>query len=349
MGMIDLRSDTVTQPTPGMRQAIASAEVGDDVFGDDPTVNELERVTAEILGKEAAMFVPSGTMANQLAVRLHTQPGDEVLLEAGAHVLNSEAGAAAAISGATCRTIGGGRGIFLANDLRAALRAPNVHHAPARLVWVENTHNIGGGTIWPLTILRELANVAADHGLAMHMDGARLWNASAATDIPEREYAMHCDTVSVCYSKGLGAPVGSALAGSAANITRARRFRKMLGGGMRQAGLLAAGALYALRHHRQRLKEDHANAQALANGLSRIVGVQFDPGPIETNIVRFRVPGVDANALVEKLRARGVLMLTTGADSIRAVTHLMISAADVESAVSAVEESLATRPLAMRS
>ena len=338
--MIDLRSDTVTQPTPAMRQAIAAAPVGDDVFGDDPTVNELEQATADLLGKESAMFVPSGTMGNQLAVRLHTQSGDEVIIEAGAHVMNNEAGAAAVISGVTFRPIEGRRGIFTADDLLAAMRPPNVHYAPAKLVCVENTHNVGGGSIWPLATLRELADAAHDHKLAVHMDGARLWNATAATGIPEKEYAKCCDTISVCFSKGLGAPVGSALVGSDQLISRARRFRKMLGGGMRQVGLLAAGALHALKHHRQRLVEDHANAKALAEGLSRIEGVQIDCDQIVTNIVRFRIPGADAVRISARLRDRGILLLPTGKDGFRAVTHLMISAGDIQRTIEAFAEIL---------
>jgi threonine aldolase len=335
--MIDLRSDTVTQPTPAMRHAIAAAPVGDDVFGDDPTVNELEHATADLLGKESAMFVPSGTMGNQLAVRLHTQGGDEVIIEAGAHVMNNEAGAAAVISGVTFRPIEGRRGIFTADDLLAALRPPNVHYAPAKLVCVENTHNVGGGSIWPLHTLRELADVAHNRKLAVHMDGARLWNATVATGIPEKEYANCCDTVSVCFSKGLGAPVGSALVGSDQTISRARRFRKMLGGGMRQVGLLAAGALHALKHHRQRLVEDHANAKALAEGLARIEGVQIDCDQIATNIVRFRIPGGAAARISAKLRDRGILLLPAGKDGFRAVTHLMISADDIEQTIEAFQ------------
>ena len=423
--MIDLRSDTVTRPTDAMRQAMAHAEVGDDVFGEDPTVNALEEMTASLLGKEAAMFVPSGTMANQLAVRLHTQGGDEVLLEAGAHVLGNEAGAAAALSGVTCRTIAGRRGIFTADDLLAALRPPNVHHPPTRLVCVENTHNVGGGSVWPIETLAQLSQAAKSRGLAFHMDGARLWNASVASGIPERDYASHCDTVSVCYSKGLGAPVGSALvgprqtidrarrfrkmlgggsvwpietlaqlsqaarsrglafhmdgarlwnasvasgiperdysshcdtvsvcyskglgapvgsalAGPREAINRARRFRKMLGGGMRQAGILAAGALYALNHHRQRLKDDHANARLLAEGLLQIPRVSIDD-PIETNIVRFRIGSNRAAEVAQTLKQRGVLILPVGPDRFRAVTHLMIRPADIRAAVQAIQSAV---------
>ena len=335
--MIDLRSDTVTRPTAAMRAAMAQAEVGDDVFGDDPTVIELERATAEVLGKEAALFVPSGTMANQLAVRLHTQAGDEVLLEAGAHIQGKEAGAAAALWGVSLRTLAGTRGIFTADDFLPALRPIDVHHSPTTLVCIENTHNVGGGSIWPLAAMADLSRAVHSRGMKFHMDGARLWNATAASGIPEKTYADLCDTVSVCFSKGLGAPIGSALAGPAELIARARRFRKMLGGGMRQAGIVAAGALYALKHHRQRMTEDHVNAAVLARGFSQIPGIEIDLNTIETNIVRFRIPGTDANSVVAKLRERGVLLFVTGPDSYRAVLHLQVSAADVPAAVTAIE------------
>ena len=313
-----------------MRKAMAEAEVGDDVFGDDPTVRELERTTAELLGKEAALFVPSGTMGNELAVRMHASSGDEIIVEASSHIFSAEAGAPAALSGVTCRLIQGKQGIFTASDLLGVLRQPDVHYAPQKLVCVENTHNVGAGKVWPLETLAELAAAAHQRGLAVHMDGARLWNAAAASGISEKQYASHCDTASVCFSKGLGAPVGSALVGSADQIARARRFRKMWGGGMRQAGIIAAGALYALRHHRARMAEDHANARKLAEGLSQIPGVELLGAPFETNIVRFRIPDRSAADIVAALKSRGVLILSTGADSMRAVTHLQVSAADIE-------------------
>ena len=305
--MIDIRSDTVTRPTPEMRRAIAEAEVGDDVFGDDPTINQLERTTADLLGKEAAMFVPTGTMANQLAVRLHTQGGDEVLLESGAHIFGKEAGAASALHGVTLRTISGQRGIFTADDLLAALRPIDVHHPPTTLVCVENTHNVGGGSVWPLATLVELSKAVRQRGLKFHMDGARIWNAAVASGVSERTYAGLCDTVAVCFSKSLGAPIGSALAGPADLIARGRRFRKMLGGGMRQAGMLAAAALYALDHHRSRLADDHLNARALAEGLSHLPGVRIDVSSVQTNIVRFSIPGIDAAAFAEACASVGCL------------------------------------------
>jgi threonine aldolase len=330
---IDLRSDTVTQPTPAMRRAIAEAEVGDDVFGDDSTVLRLEARVAELLGKDAALFVPSGTMANQLAVRIHTQPGDEILVEAQAHLYYYEAGGPAALSGVMCRCLPGQRGVFTATDIEAALRPADAHFPPTRLVCVENTHNRGGGKVWPLDRLREIAACARRHGLALHLDGARLWNASVVAGVPERDYAALFDTVSVCFSKGLGAPVGSALAGPRDVIARGRRFRKMFGGGMRQAGILAAGALFALEHHRERLAEDHAHARRLAEVLAELPGAAIDPAGVETNLVYFRVTRRPAAEIMAELKAAGVWVLASGPDTIRAVTHLDVSAAQIEQAV----------------
>ncbi len=338
--IIDLRSDTVTLPTAEMRGAMAAAEVGDDVFGEDPTVRRLEARTAEILGKEAAVFVPSGTMANQLAIRAHTEPGDEVLAEANAHIVYYEAGAPAALSGATCRCLTGRRGIFSGADLEAALRPADIHFPPTRLVCLENTHNRGGGSVWPLTEIAGVATVARQHGLRLHLDGARLWNASVATGVPERAYATHFESVNVCFSKGLGAPVGSALAGSAEFVARARRFRKQLGGGMRQAGIIAAGALFALEHHRARLAEDHVNAQTLARRLATLPGVELDPASFETNIVVFRLDGVPARDWVRILDDAGVRLLATGPNLVRAVTHLGVSATDIAAALEIIKDSL---------
>jgi len=338
--MIDLRSDTVTKPTPPMRQAMAQAEVGDDVFGDDPTVQALEAETAALLGKAAALYTASGTMANQLAVRGHTEPGDEVLVDADAHIYYYEAGGPAALSGVMCRCLEGQRGIFTGADVQGALRPVDPHFPRTRLVCVENTHNRGGGKVWLLEQIKEVEAAARKHGLQMHLDGARLWNASVATGIAERDYAAPFDTVSVCFSKGLGAPVGSALAGPRSFIERARRFRKMLGGGMRQAGIIAAGALYALRHHRARLAQDHANAKALALGLAALQGLEIEPAAVETNMVRFRVPAMPAQQFADRLKSRGVLVLAVGADTIRAVTHLMVSAEDIGEAVAAAAEAL---------
>lgn len=338
--IIDLRSDTITKPVPAMREAMARAEVGDDVFGEDPTVRELESETAALLGKEAALFTVSGTMANQLAVRSCTEPGDEIFIEAQAHVYYYEGGGPAALSGVMCRLLQGERGVFGGAALEAALRPSDPHFPRPRLVSIENTHNRGGGKIWPMDQIEEVAGVARRRGLQMHLDGARLWNATAATGIAEKLWAAPFDAVSVCYSKGLGAPVGSALAGSKALIDRARRFRKMFGGGMRQAGIIAAGALFALRNHRVRLTEDHENAKALAQGIARCERIAVTPGDVETNMVRFQPRGTPAQELVERLRSRGVLVLAVDQTTIRAVTSLMVSADDIRRAVELIVASV---------
>jgi threonine aldolase len=334
--MIDLRSDTITKPSDAMRQAIAQAEVGDDVFGDDPSVIELERRAAQLLGKEAAVFVPSGTMANQIAVRAHTEPGDEILVDANAHLYYYEAGGSAALSGVICRTLNGKRGIFTADDVQNALRPSDQHFAPTRLLCLENTHNRGGGSLWSIDAIDQVAQLARENDLKIHLDGARLWNATAATGIAENQYASHFDSVSVCFSKGLGAPVGSALAGGAEFITRARRFRKQFGGGMRQAGVLAAAALYALDHHRQLLAQDHQNARAIAAGLAEIAEVQIDIESVETNIVMFTTP-IDAPQLAKALHDAGVYVLATGPRTIRIVTSLAVSNDDIASALKIIE------------
>ena len=334
--LIDLRSDTVTKPTPAMREAMAQAEVGDDVFGDDPTVKALEVETAALLGKEAALYTPSGTMANQLAIRGHTEPGDEILVEANAHLYYYGSGAPAVLSGVMCRCVNGQRGIFTGADVEAALRPTDQHFPRTRLVCLENTHNRGGGKIWSVKQVQEVAATARQHGLLLHLDGARLWNASVATGVPEREYAAPFDTVSVCFSKGLGAPIGSALSGPKAFIEHVRRFRKMFGGGMRQAGIIAAGALFALRNHRARLAEDHANAKALAAGLAAVRGLETEPADVETNMVRFCIRSMPAQQFAERLRAEGVLVLAVGPDTIRAVTNLMVSSEDIQSAVATI-------------
>lgn len=321
--LIDLRSDTITQPTPAMREAIANAVVGDDVLGDDPTVKELEAAVAQLLGKEAAVFMPSGTMTNQVALRTHTEPGDEVILESQAHIYYYESGAPAALSGLMCRLIDSAYGIFSAADLLKVLRPANTHLPRTKLVCLENTHNRGGGRIYPLSEIEAIACVCRERGLKLHLDGARLWNACAATGMSEADYAAPFDTVSVCFSKGLGAPVGSALAGSHEFIRRSRRFRKMFGGGMRQAGMMAAGALYALQHHRDRLKEDHFNAKLLAVGLQNIPGLDVDIDAVETNIVVIGTPSLSAHVLVERLKDKGVALLARDDRSIRAVTNLM--------------------------
>lgn len=339
--MIDLRSDTVTRPTPGMREAMAAAPVGDDVYGEDPTVGELERRTAALLGKEDAVFVPSGTMSNQVALRTHTSPGDMAIMDAASHMVINEGGGAAALSGVTVWRVWGKGGVFTAEDVETALTVPHrfnpPHHSPVpRVVCVENTHNAGGGVVWPLDALNSVAAAARRNGLALHMDGARLWHAAAALAVSEAELAEPFDSVSVCFSKGLGAPVGSALVGSRDFVARARRFKQMYGGGMRQAGIVAAGALHALEHHRSRLAEDAAHARLFAEALARLDGVEVDLTRVETNIVRFDVTRTSASAFVDACHARGVHMLPGGHRSVRAVMHLQISRADVESALAII-------------
>ena len=329
----DLRSDTITLPSNEMRRVMAEAPVGDDVFGDDPSVNKLESFIAGLLGKEAALFVPSGTMANQLAIRCHTQPGDEILIDANAHIYWYEAGAPAALSGVTCKHLPGKRGIFSADDVKAALRPKNNHYPPTTLLALENTHNRGGRSVWPVEKIREVTAAARSAVLQTHLDGARLWNATVASGIPESEYASHFDSVSVCFSKGLGAPVGSALAGTSGFIDKARRFRKQFGGGMRQAGILAAAALYAVEFNRARLAEDHENAKLLAEGLDGIEGILINKDEIESNMVYFELAEQDALEFAEKLKNDGVWVLAVDEHRIRAVTNMMVSREDIESAV----------------
>ena len=346
--MIDLRSDTVTRPTPAMREAIAQATVGDDVYGDDPTVRRLEARTAEVLGKEDAVYMPTGTMTNQVAIRSHTEHGDRVIMDIGSHVVRSEGGAPAALSGVTVQPLLGDRGIFTATQLRDALGvahsgSPTTLTPPATLLTVENTHNGGGGSIWPLELIDEVVAIGRAAGLRCHLDGARVWNASAATGIPPARYARDFDSVSVCFSKALGAPVGSALAGSADFVTRARRFKQLFGGGFRQAGIIAAGALYALEHHRGDLAHDHEKAGRLADVLVSIAGVELVREHVETNILRFNVPGSAAH-FVDACRERGVTMLVSGANSVRAVAHRDASMADVVRAGDVIREVLAAVP-----
>jgi threonine aldolase len=328
MQPIDLRSDTVTRPTDAMRRAMAEAEVGDDVYGEDPSINRLQQRAAELTGKEAALFFPSGTMANQAAVRSLTRHGDVVLAGQGAHILRYESGAAAALSGVQIQTIGTD-GLFDAADVEAAMLPPDHHLAPATLVAVENTHNGAGGRVFALERIDGIANVARQHGLRLHLDGARLFNAVVATGVPAAKWAAPFDTVSFCLSKGLGAPVGSMLCGSFDLIDRAHRVRKMFGGGMRQAGILAAAGLHALEHHVERLAVDHENAKRLASGLERL-GFEVDPPP-ETNMVKLRCP--DALARFASFHEAGVRVGPVSATVLRAVTHLDVSAEDVEEAL----------------
>jgi threonine aldolase len=341
--VIDLRSDTVTRPTPGMREAMMAAELGDDVLGDDPTVKRLEAKFADHVGKAAACFVPTGTMGNQVAIRSLTEPGDEIVGHEDSHIVHYETGAPAAISGCMVRMLRGARGQFTAEDVRAAIRPDNVHCPVTKLVVIENTQNRGGGSIWPLERLDAICGLARERGLRTHLDGARLWNASVAMGVPMSRLARDFDTVTCCFSKALGAPLGSILAGSEEVIKRARRFRKMCGGAMRQSGIVAAAAIYAMDHHVERLAEDHAGAKALAATIAAIPGLSLEPEQarvgVETNIVYFDLGGavaMDAAGLCERLRARGVLMLPTGPRRVRAVTHLDLTRAQCERAAAEV-------------
>jgi threonine aldolase len=333
--LVDLRSDTVTKPSSGMRQAMAEAEVGDDVFHEDPSVNRLEEMVAALYGKEAAVYVASGTMANQIAIRAQTHHGDEIIMERTSHPFNSEAGALAALAGVQVNLIDGNHGIMEAEQIKAAVRTPNVHHAPTALICLENTHNRGGGSIWPLDKIRAIREFAYAVSIPMHLDGARLMNACVATGLTPKDYAQYFDSCTLCLSKGLGAPVGSLVIGSNEFITRAHRFRKQFGGGMRQAGILAAAGIYALEHNVERLAEDHLNAKRLARGIAEINGLDVDVNAVETNILYFHVrkPGLAVSLLLDRLKAEGVLMLGTGPTSIRAVTHLDVSKEGIDRAV----------------
>lgn len=342
-GMIDLRSDTVTRPTAGMRRAMAEAEVGDDVFGEDPTINRLQERVAAILGKEASLFVPSGTMANQSALKAATQPGDEVICERSCHIFNYEAGMPAAFSGLMMNPLDAPRTLLAPEQVEAAVRGDNVHLPRTRVVELEITSNRGGGNIYPLETVRAIAQVARRHGLWMHLDGARLWNASVATGIAPAVWAAEFDAVCVCLSKGLGAPAGSLVAGSAEFIRRVHRVRKMMGGGMRQAGILAAAGLYALEHHPDRLADDHAHARRLAEALAQVPGASIDPDQVQTNIVIFDVadPARDAAAVCAALKAEGVLCLPVAPRRIRLVTHLDVTREQCDQACAIIRTVLA--------
>jgi threonine aldolase len=332
---IDLRSDTVTKPTPGMRRAMAEAEVGDDCYREDPTVNRLEAMTAELLGKQAALYVPSGTMANQVAVCAQTQPGQEVIVEATSHIYSYERGGLAANSGVQARTVLGQRGIPDPDDIAAAIRFPFSVHPKTALVCLEITSNRGGGSICPMETVRRIVEIARAAGVRMHLDGARLLNACIATGLKPPEYTQYFDSTTLCFSKGLGAPVGSAIAGERDFIERCRFLRGRLGGAMRQAGIIAAGAVYALQHHVDRLAEDHLHARLLAEALAEM-GVDVDPP--ETNIVNFTVR--ESKPVVDALRERGVLMGAISPTRVRAVTHLDVSRATIDRAINALRRVL---------
>ena|SRR5579864_273272 len=346
---IDLRSDTVTRPTPAMRAFIAAAEVGDDVFNEDPTVHQLQDKVAAYFGMEAALFVPSGTMSNQVAVKAHTQPGDELFCEATCHIYTWEAGGPAALSGVMCRTYEGDYGILDVSQLEGKIRPNNDHYVRTRLICLENTHNRGGGRIFPIEKIKAISQWAKANGLMMHLDGARLWNAIVATGVPGKEWAKHFDTISVCFSKGLGAPIGSALVGTKEFITRAKRIRKLFGGGMRQAGWAAAGALYAFENNIDRLAEDHCNAQVIAQAIADTPGLRLEPPDVQTNLVWFEIePELGAaKDVLAALRQHGVLVNSTAAQVCRACTHLDVSAAQVERVAETIRKAL-RQPAAAR-
>jgi threonine aldolase len=332
---IDLRSDTVTRPSPGMREAIYKAEVGDDVFGDDPTVIKLENIVADLLGKPKALFVPSGTMANQLCLRSQTEPGDEVLLEKDSHIFNYEVGSASALSGLQLHSIKGIRGVITKEQMEEEIRPDDIHIPKTALICLENTHNRAGGTIFPLEEIEKIYELAKKNSIKMHLDGARLWNAVIATGIPLHKWAKYFDSVSVCLSKGLGAPIGSVIAGGEDFIKKARRNRKMYGGGMRQVGIIAAAGIYAIENNFNRIAEDHRNARLLAERLSQIKGIQIDLQSVQTNIVVINIEKSkkDVSQVIEQLKNKGVLVVAFGKNKIRAVTHLDVDRNDILEAV----------------
>ena len=341
--MIDLRSDTVTRPTPEMRRAMAEAEVGDDVFGDDPTVNELQELAAEMLGKEAGLFVPTGSMGNQVALGSLSRPGDEVVCESGAHFLHYEGGSVAAHLGLVARPLPGVNGVVSEAQVAAALRPGSEHNPRSAVVAIENTHNSAGGRVFPLDTARAISKECKERGVAVHLDGARLFNAQAATGTSAREWADCADTVSFCFSKGLGAPIGSIVVGDRERIAEARRLRKRLGGGMRQVGVIAAAARVALTSGVDRLAEDHVNARRLAEGFAEIHPDTVDLGAVETNMVYvdLRPLQITSQQVSEAMRNEGVITLGLAPDSMRLVTHRDVSAEDVETAFKAFRKVLA--------
>lgn len=341
MSMVDLRSDTVTRPTQAMKQAMVTAPLGDDVFGDDPTVNELQNKAAALLGKEAALFVPTGTMANQVAIRAHTEPGDEIICSSDAHIYLYEGGGFAALSGVSSACVEGQAGILSASGVKRAIRAEgSLSHFPVTsLVCLENTANRGGGTVYPNAVIDEIAKVSQNNRLKMHLDGARMFNAVVASGTSAKDMSSHFDSVSFCLSKGLGCPVGSLIVSTQKFIDRCHRFRKMFGGAMRQAGILAAAGVYALDHHIVRLQDDHRRARALGEAVNTIAGIEVELESIETNMVYIDVAGTgqEAAAMVEKLSERGVLITAVSPEKLRAVTHLDVDDEDITRAIRAFQ------------
>lgn len=340
--LIDLRSDTVTRPSAGMKAAIVNAELGDDIFSDDPTVNRLQKRFAEMTGKEDALFVTSGTQGNQVCIKAHTRPGDEIICDGNSHIINYETGAPAVLSGASIFPLNGPRGTFTAEMVEKAVRPDNVHFPVSRLVVIENTHNRGGGSIWPIEQVRAVTAAARAKGLRTHLDGARIWNAAVATGVPLIEWAKCFDSLTACFSKGMGCPVGSIVAGNKDFIKDCRRFRKMFGGALRQVGILAAAAEYALDHNFERLAEDHANAKLLAAGLSQIEDFSVEPD-LPTNMVFWglRNTTLRPSEVIDRCKKAGVLFLQAAPGRFRAVCHLDVTAADIKRAVAIIAEQMA--------
>ena len=337
MSRVDLRSDTVTRPCQGMRQAIANAVVGDDVLGDDPTVIALQEQVATMLGHEASLFVPSGTMANQIAIRCVCEQGDELICDDATHSFHYETGGPAALSGVGIRPLQGQRGIFTPEQLKAAIRPGDDHYPVSRMVIIESSNNRGGGSVWSLDQVDAIRTICDQHGLHLHLDGARLMNAVTALGCKPADLAERFDTVSMCFSKGLGAPVGSVIAGSSPFIKRAHRFRKMFGGGMRQVGILAAAAHYALTNNVSQLADDHGNARYLAEGLAGLPGITLDPATVQTNIVIFDIDPekMTAESFAERMGKEGVDLFDIAPQRVRAVTHRDVTSAQIEDAIAA--------------
>ncbi|MBK7630809.1 MAG: aminotransferase class I/II-fold pyridoxal phosphate-dependent enzyme [Ignavibacteriales bacterium] len=337
--MIDLRSDTVTRPSDAMRKAMYNAEVGDDVFKEDPSVNKLEEYAAELLGKEAALYVPSGVMGNQICLNVLTNPGDEVICERDAHIFNYESGSPAALSGIQLFPIEGKHGIITPEQVEPIIRPTSAYYMPrTKVIEVENTHNRGGGTIWPIENIVSLKNLAKKYNLFYHLDGARIWNASVATGITAKEYASHFDSISCCLSKALGAPVGSIIAGSRDFINEAFRVRKAWGGGMRQVGILAAAGLYAIQNNIERLKEDHEKAKYLAERINANPNLEIDMEAVQTNILLFNPKTISVDEGLKRCKGKGLLVSVGKIDLIRAITHLDVSFDDIKKAAQIIDE-----------
>lgn len=338
--MIDLRSDTVTLPTAEMRRAVFEAEVGDDVYGQDPTVNRLQELAAEMIGKEAAMLVPSGTMGNQIAVLTHCRPGTEIILEADSHIYYYEAAAASVFAGVQPRPLPGTRGSLSAKLVEWAIREDDIHLPPTSLICLENTHNRAGGTVIPLKDMQAVYDVACRHNLPVHLDGARIFNASVASGVAVKDFTACTSSVQFCLSKGLGAPVGSIIAGTEEFIKEARRWRKRLGGGMRQAGIFAAAGIVALETMVERLAEDHANARLLAEGLAELKGIDFNPADVDTNIVIVRPTTMSIQQLGDELEKRGILTVVIEPDRVRFTTNKEVNRSDIEKTIKEVSKIL---------